>query len=151
MTIVEHVHTVDTLPAETASYAQDRVTLEWEDRRQGHGRRRSDAGIDFAISLPAGTVLRKGDYLVLNPERTVVAVEERLEPVYVIRPVTPQEWAFYAYQVGNRHQPIEIGGAELICLRNAAVRSLLDQLHARRSEDVRPFNAAVAVVGHSHA
>jgi urease accessory protein len=150
MTIVEHVHTAERLPPETAAYTRDRITLPWEDRRHGHGRRLSDAGTEFGISLPTGTVLRKGDFLVLDPERVVVAVEEIPEPVYVIRPATPQDWAFYAYQIGNRHQPVEIGDVELICPRNAAIRSLFEQLHAPCHEDVRSFNASVAVIGHSH-
>jgi urease accessory protein UreE len=69
--------------------------------------------------------------------------------VYVIRPKTPQDWAYYAYHVGNRHQPVMIGETELIFPETPAVRSLLEQLHADYSSDARAFNAAV--VGHSHS
>src|SRR3989442_7328489 len=103
MTIVEHVVQESTAVLEHASFNRDVITLTWEERRQGHGRRRSDAGLEFAISLPNGTVLKNGDSLVLAPEHTIVTVREAVEPVFVIRPKTPQEWAYYAYQVGNRH------------------------------------------------
>ena len=122
--------------------------MTWEDRRQGHGKRKSDSGLEFAISLPNGLVLKDGDCLVLDAEKTVVKVREASEPVYLIRPKTPQEWAFYAYHVGNRHQSVMIGESELIFLQNPAVRSLLEQLHVSFTTGERPFTAAL--VGHSH-
>ena len=150
MTIVEQVRPILALGSEYSSYRRDTITLAWEDRRQGHGRRRSDAGIEFAISLPDGTVLKNGDCFVLDPEKAIVAVQEAVQPVYVIRPRTSQEWAYYAYHVGNRHQAVMIGESELIVLQNPAVRSLLDQLHVQYTTGARPFTAALANIGHSH-
>ena len=130
MTIVEQIRSVRlTLGPQYEHYRRDTLTLTWEERRQGHGKRRSDAGMEFAISLPGGTVLKGGDCLMLEPEQTIVTVREALEPVYIVRPKTPQEWAYYAYHVGNRHQQVMIGETELIFLQNPAVRSLLEQLH----------------------
>src|SRR5438477_568948 len=150
MTIVEQARSIAKLGSEYSTYSRDTITLAWEERRQGHGRRRSDGGIEFAISLPDGTVLKSGDCFVLDEEKTIVAVQEAVEAVYVIRPKTSQEWAYYAYHVGNRHQPVMIGESELIFLENPAVRSLLDQLHVHYSTDTRPFTAALANIGHSH-
>lgn len=150
MTVIEQVRTASTLGPEYAAYARDTVTLSWDDRRQGHGRRTSDSGLEFAISLPGGTVLKDGDCFILDPEKTVIAVIESAQPVYTIRPKSPREWAYFAYQAGNRHQSVMIGESELIFLRNPAVRSLLDQLHAEYAEDSRPFTAALANIGHGH-
>ena len=150
MTVVERILS----PAQTDSsfdgYRRDTLTLTFEDRRQGHGRRRSDSGLDFAISLPNGTVLKGGDCLVLEPERTVVVVREAVEAVYIVRPGSPQEWAYYAYHIGNRHQQVMIGETELTFLQNPAVRSLLEQLNVPYETGERPFTAALANVGHSH-
>jgi urease accessory protein UreE len=129
------------LGPEHSTYKRDTITLAWEDRRQGHGRRTSDSGIEFAISLPDGSVLKKGDCFVLDQERAIVAVEEAVQPVYVIRPRTSQEWAYYAYHVGNRHQSVMIGESELIFLQNPAVRSLLASFMSTHSTDARPFTA----------
>src|SRR5687767_6914157 len=118
MTVVEQVESASSLSS--SEYRRDTITLTWEERRQGHGRRRSDQGIDFAISIPNGTVLKKGDCFVLNPEQTIVAVQEAIEPVYIIAPQTPQQWAYFAYHVGNRHQSVMIGESELIVLQNPA-------------------------------
>jgi urease accessory protein len=149
MTIVDQIHPVSALDRHAHSYRIESITLAWEDRRQGHGRRRSDAGTEFGISLPAGTVLKQDDAFVLNEEKVVVVVREALEPVYIIRPATPQEWAFYAYHVGNRHQQVMIGETELIFLQSPAVRSLLEQFRVRYTSGERPFTGALATV-HTH-
>jgi urease accessory protein len=150
MTVVNQVTPASALGPQHASLRRDTITLTWEDRRQGHGKRRSDNGTEFAISLPNGTILKAGDCLVLPDSNTIVEVREASEPVYVIRPKTPQEWAFYAYHVGNRHQPVMIGSSELIFPGSPAVKSLLEQLHVGFTTDERPFTAALANVGHSH-
>lgn len=150
MTIVENIQPQSTLDSKYREYRRETITLTWDDRRQGHGRRRSDAGTEFAISLPGGTVLKAGDCLVLDAEQVVVAVREAVEPVYVICPKTEHEWAYYAYQIGNRHQSLMIGEKELIFPQNPAVRSLLEQLQVDYTADARPFTAALAAIGHSH-
>ena len=150
MTIVEKISSLTTLDPRYADFRCDSLTLTWEERRQGHGKRRSEGGLEFAISIPGGSVLKNGDCLVLEPKRTIVQVREAAEAVYIVRPKTPQQWAYYAYQVGNRHQQVMIGESELIFLQNPAVRSLLEQLHCPFESDVRPFTAALANVGHSH-
>jgi urease accessory protein UreE len=150
MTIVEQVTPSSDIGAAHAAFRREIITLTFEDRRQGHGRRRSDSGTEFGISLPNGTILKAGDCFVLADAKTVVEVREATEPVYVIRPKTPQEWAYYAYHVGNRHQQVMIGTDELIFLQSPAVKSLLEQLHVAFTTDQRPFTAALANVGHSH-
>ena len=149
MTIVERVFPPSEIGS-LADYRQDTLTLTWEERRQGHGRRRSDSGMEFAISLPSGTILKGGDCLVLDAERAAVTVREAPEPVYIVRPGSPQQWAYYAYHVGNRHQQVMIGETELVFLANPAVRSLLEQLHVPFETDERPFTGALANIGHSH-
>ncbi len=149
MTIVEQVLPIVELGSEYSTYMRDTITLAWDDRRQGHGRRTSDSGIEFAISLHAGTVLKNGDCFVLDPERAIIAGQEAVQPVYVIRPRTSQEWAYYAYHVGNRHQSVMIGESELIFLQNPAVRSLLDQLHVHYTVDARPLSGCILCSGGS--
>jgi urease accessory protein len=150
MTVVEHIHTAAEIDGLYGDYKRDILTLTWEDRRQGHGKRRSDGGLEFAISLPNGTILKSGDYMILESERTIVSVEEAPEAVYIVRPKTVREWACYAYHVGNRHQQVMIGETELIFLQNPAVRSLLEQLHVPFETGTRPFTGALANVGHTH-
>jgi urease accessory protein len=149
MTVVEQIVSSSDIGPQYGSYRCDTLTLKWEDRRRGHGKRRSDSGLDFAISLPVGTILKEGDCLILDPEQTIIRILEAPEQVYVVRPTKPQEWAYYAYHVGNRHQHVMIGDGELIFLQNPAVRSLLEQLRVQFETGERPFTAALANVGHS--
>jgi len=150
MTIVEKIWATASVSAQYPNYPHDTVTLTWEERRQGHGKRRSDGGIMFAISLPDGAILKSGDCFILEAEKTIVKVREALEPVYIVRPESPKQWAFYAYHVGNRHQAVMIGERELILLQNPAVRSLLEQLKVTYSADSRSFSGALALAGHTH-
>jgi urease accessory protein UreE len=150
MTVVEEITPAARIGSQYENYQRDTLTLKWEDRRQGHGRRRSDKGLEFAISLPGGTILKTGDNMILEAERTILTVKEASEAVYIVRPSTPQDWAYYAYHVGNRHQEVMIGKTELVFLQNPAVRSLLEQLHVHFETAERPFTAALVNSGHSH-
>ena len=150
MTVVEQIRSAADIGPQYNSYRRDTLTLTWEERRQGHGRRRSDAGLEFAISLRGGAVLKGGDCMVLDPEQTIVRVQEAPEAVYIVHPKTPQDWAYYSYHAGNRHQQVMIGETELIFLQSPAVRSLLEQVHLPFETGERPFTAALANLGHSH-
>ena len=151
MTVVEHTVREDALDTEQADYARATITLPLEDRQKTHGRRRTDDGLEFAISLEPGFTLGDGDCLVLVEDQIVVVVREAAEAVYVVQPQTDQEWAYFAYQIGNRHQKLMLTATELVCLQDPAVRSLFEQLHVEYTEESRPFTpASVASGHHSH-
>jgi len=150
MTIVERAFHESELPEPARAYARDTITLGWEARLQGHGRRRTDGGIDFGLSLPRGSILRAGDHLVLDAESAIVAVVERPEAVFVIEPRSASEWALWAYQIGNRNQPVMITDHALLCPELPGVEQLLDQQHIPHTRAIRPFTPATAVAGHQH-
>ena len=104
MTVIEQVRREDALPAPPRGYARDTITLGWGERLHVRGQRRSDGGVAFGLSLPRGSMLRGGDCLVLDQAKTVVLVVERAEPVFLIEPLTPEEWDMFAYHTGNQHQ-----------------------------------------------
>src|SRR5215472_16082193 len=110
MTVVDRVYRHTEIPEHARSYARQTITLGWEARTHVHGRRVTDSGVEFGTSLPRGTVLGDGDCFVLDAERLVVSVVARAEPVFVIEPRDPREWALFAYHIGNRHQPLMIAG-----------------------------------------
>jgi urease accessory protein len=150
MVVVERIYRESDLPDVARSYVHDTVTLGWEDRTRAHGRRRSDGGVDFATSLPRGTILRAGDRLVLDEPHIVVTVVERPEAVFVIQPRSPVEWALYAYQIGNRHQPLMITGDALVCPDVPGMEQLLEQHRMPYLRQTMPFTPAAVVGGHSH-
>ena len=149
MTIVERIFR-DDLPEAARAYARDRVALGWDDRTHVHGRRRTDGGVEFATSLPRGTVLRAGDLLVLDAERLVVCIVERPEPVFVVEPRSTTEWGLFAYHIGNRHQPLMITERALVCPDEPGVEQLLQQHRMPYTRARLPFTPAATVPGHQH-
>jgi urease accessory protein len=150
MIIVDRVYRDEEPGAAAAGFEEETLTLGWEERQKGHARRRTDGGLEFGLSLPPGVTLREGDRLVLEALQRVVRVREAEEDVFVIRPATPQEWAWDAYHIGNRHQPLMIAGDELICPRVPGMEQLLAQLRIPCVAARRPFTPAIARVGHDH-
>jgi urease accessory protein UreE len=94
--------------------------------------------------------LRAGDCFVLDGPRLVVAIVERAEPVFVIEPETSQEWALFAYQIGNRHQPIMILDESIVCPDAPGVEQLLQRHRMRYRRAMLPFTPAVVTAGHRH-
>ena len=150
MTIVERIHREPDLPAGAREYKRDTITLGWEDRTYVHGRRRTDGGVEFGTSLPRGTVLRAGDCFVLDEPQLIIAIVERPEPVFVIEPRTPREWALFAYHIGNRHQPVMITDRSLVCPDVAGVEQLLQQHRMPYVRATMPFTPVAAMAGHAH-
>ncbi len=146
--VVEQIHREDALPPMARGYARDTITLRWDDRLRVRGRRRSDGGIAFGLSLPRGTILRGGDCLVLEEVKIVVVVIERPEPVFLIEPRAPQEWALYAYHLGNRHQPLMITERGIVCPDVAGVEQLLEQQRIPFTSTTLSFTPATSVANH---
>jgi urease accessory protein len=150
MTVVERIYRDEALPEGARLYRRDTLTLGWEDRVRGHGKRQSDGGTEFGTSLPRGTILRGGDCLVIEDARLIVSVVERPEPVVVIEPNTPQEWGTYAYQIGNRHQPVMITPSHLICPDTPGIEQLLTQQRIPFTRAQLPFTPLGTPSGHHH-
>jgi urease accessory protein len=148
--VVEQVCREDALPPTARGYARDKVTLGWEDRLRVRGRRRSDGGVAFDLSLPRGTILRGGDCLVLDEAKTVAVVVERPEPVFFIEPQTSQEWGLFAYHIGNRHQPLMITETAIVCPDVAGVEQLLEQQRIPFARTTLAFTPATSVASHDH-
>jgi len=150
MTVIERVYRERDLPDVARGFTRDTVTLGWEERTRAHALRTTDNGVEFGTSLPRGTVLRNGDCLVLEPERVVVTVAERLERVFLVEPQSAPEWALFAYHIGNRHQPLMITDEALVCPDAPGVEQVLQQHHMPYTRATRAFTPATGVTGHSH-
>jgi urease accessory protein len=138
------------LDALTAGYAHDTITLGWEDRLKGRGRRRTDAGVEFGTTLARGTVLRGGDLLVVEALRLLVAVIERAEPVLVVVPNSAADWGLDAYHLGNGHQPVMFTDREIVCLDTIGAAQILDQHGVPFVRDLRPFTPLGLLADHRH-
>lgn len=133
-----------------ASFRRDTVTLGWEDRLKTRGRRRTDAGVEFATALPRGTVLRSGDCLPIEPLQLAVAVVERPEPVLVVRPTTAREWALFGYQIGNSHQPVMLDDDAIVCAELPGMEQVLAYHGIPFLRESRPFTPVGPSASHLH-
>lgn len=138
------------LPSSSAGYTRDTITLGWEERLKGRGRRRSDGGVEFGTALPRGTALREGDRLVLDVLRLVVTVIELAEPVFVVQPRTAAEWGLVGYQIGNSHQPVMLTEHEIICADCLGMEMVLRQHAIAFTRAVRPFTPVGLLTDHRH-
>jgi urease accessory protein UreE len=148
--VAREVHALDALPPGAGDYSPDTITLGWDDRMKARALRRSDRGVEFGTSLPRGTILRGGDLFVLETIAVRVAVVELDEPVLVIRPSTSEEWARFAYQIGNSHQPLMVADAAMVCPEVAGVVQVLDYHRIPYTRDRRPFTPIGHVPDHRH-
>ena len=124
--------------------------MEWVDRFKARARRQSDRGLEFATALPRGTVLRQDDCFVFDAVRTVIRVVERPEPVLVIRPENPQQWAEFAYQIGNSHQPLMIDLDAIVCPDVLGMAHILTFHRIPFQREDRPFTPLGHIPDHQH-
>ena len=151
LAVVHDVHREDALRVSARSYARDTITLGWEERLKGRGRRVSDGGVEFGTALPRGAVLRQGDCFILDESATVVVVIERPEPVFVVEPRTAAEWGLFAYHIGNSHQPVMIVEDAIVGPDLPGMQQVLEHHAIAFSRDTRPFTPVDLLgAGHRH-
>lgn len=153
--VAREVYPLGALPIACSNYQRDTIALGWEDRLKGRARRRSDGGVEFGTTLPRGLVLKQDDCLVLENPRIVVVVVEKAEPVFVIVPGSPEQWARFAYFIGNSHQPMMVSGSEIVCPDVLGMSQVLDYHEIPYAADVRTFtpitmNGEPLAVDHQH-
>jgi urease accessory protein len=125
------------------------VALTWEQRHKSRQKLCTSHGREVALALPTGTRLQAGD-LLPTPEG-LIRVECAPEDVLLIRPRNPHETAFVAYQIGNRHLPLEIGERGLKTLYEPVLETYLRRHAIPVERTQRPFTPVSAVPGHHHA
>ena len=148
--VVHEVHRAGAFPGAAARYLRDAITLGWEERLRIRARRISDRGVEFATALPRGTILRQDDCLVVDALELVAVVVERAEPVFVISPATPSEWAEFAYHIGNSHQPMMLTEREIVCADLPGMDQVLDQHAIAFTRTTRPFTPIGQSADHRH-
>src|SRR5712692_8144911 len=108
MVLVEHISPA-TLPPGSRL---ERLVLTWEQRSKTRQRVASESGREIVIKLATGTRLPPGTVVWVG-ESVHVEVAAADEEVWLIRTADAQAQARVAYEIGNRHFPIEIGAASV--------------------------------------
>jgi urease accessory protein len=126
----------------------DRVALTWEQRHKSRQKLLTRQGCEIALALLTGTRLQAGDLLAV-PGGWIM-IELAPEDVLLVRPRSLQEIAFVAYQLGNRHLPLEIGEHWLKTLYEPVLETYLGQQGIAVERMQLPFTPVSATSGHRH-
>jgi urease accessory protein len=124
----------------------DKVALTWEQRHKSRQKLVTMQGCDIALALPTGSRLQAGDLLPVPGGW--IAVELALEDVLLVRPRSLQEIALVAYQIGNRHLPLEIGDHGLKTLYEPVLETYLGQQGIAVERAQLSFTPVSATSGH---
>jgi urease accessory protein len=145
------MHIIDRIARPTAQKAHaiiDRVALTWEQRHKSRQKLVTRQGCEIALALPTGTRLQGGDLLAVPGGW--IAVELAFEDVLLVRPRSLQEIAFVAYEIGNRHLPLEIGEHWLKTLYEPVLETYFMQQSVAVERAQLPFTPVSATSGHWH-
>jgi urease accessory protein len=114
----------DINPQDLRHLEKDTLILSREDRRRGRQRVRTQKGIEIALALPTGTILKDGDVLHVD-DRRYIAVEAAKEEVLLIHPISTTDCALIAYEIGNRHLPISVREGIILTPRDGMLEEFL--------------------------
>ena len=139
---------IATTTAQEAWAITDRVVLAWEQRQRSRQKLLTMRGREIALTLPTGTRLQAGD--LLSTTEGWVEADPAPEDVMLIQPRSRQETAFVAYQIGNRHLPLEIGEQGLKTVYEPILETYLEQQGLPVERTQLPFTPVSATSGHPH-
>jgi urease accessory protein len=126
----------------------DSVALTWEQRQRRHQKLLTLQGHEIALALLTGTRLQAGD--LLSTTEGWVEADPAPEDVMLIHPLSRQETAFVAYQIGNRHLPLEIGEQGLKTVYEPILETYLEQQGLPVERTQLPFTPVSATSRHPH-
>src|SRR5215510_12422641 len=127
----------------------DTVSMTWEERQKSRQKLRTAHGQEIALALPTGTRLYAGD--LLSIAEGWIEVHLALGDMLLIRPRSLWEAAFVAYQIGNRHLPLEIVEEGLQTLYEPVLAAYVSQQAIPAEQAQRPFTPVSATSGHTEA
>lgn len=139
------------LQANSDALASFTLALTASERTRSRHRFSTADGQVLYLCLPRGTVLRHGDLLQAEKDRSLVRIAAKPEPVLTVTAQTPLLLLRAAYHLGNRHVPLEITATYLRLSPDPVLRTMLEQLGIDVLEAVLPFQPELGAYGHSHA
>ena len=83
------------------------ISLDYDSRKRGRLKTRTETSEDAGLFLERGQVLMDGDYLKATDGR-VVLVQAAVEQLTMASTTDPVMFAKICYHLGNRHTPVEI-------------------------------------------
>ena len=132
----------------------ERLRLPFDLRQKSRLRVRLESGIEAALQLERGTILRGGDRLLSGDGRIVLVVAAE-EPVLHVTAASAQQLMRAAYHLGNRHVPLQIGGGQigdgwLRLEQDHVLKDMLLGLDMTVHEQLAPFEPEAGAYGGGH-
>jgi len=131
----------------------ERLVLPFDQRQKSRLRARLDSGIEAALMLERGTILRGGDRLLSGDGRIVLVVAAD-EPVLQVTASNPAQLMRAAYHLGNRHVPLQIsqgdgqdGAGWLRLEQDHVLKEMLLGLDMTVQELLAPFEPEAGAYG----
>jgi len=132
-----------------AGKIDDYIELPFVLRQKSRLRVRTKAGIDAALFLDRGIILRGGD-LLKSDGGLVLQIIAAQEPVYDVVATTPQALMCAAYHLGNRHVPLQVGEGFLRLEQDHVLKEMLIGLGMQITEIEAPFEPEAGAYGGGH-
>lgn len=132
----------ETRPVET-------VPMGWEARLRSRQRVRTSRGAELGISLPTGQAMHEGDVLYEDDQRVVV-VATVPEDVLVLYPESRVEMGRVAFQVGNRHAPVQVEERRILTPYDHVLEEYFRNLGVRCERTKEPFTHDFGTYHHHH-
>ena len=132
-----------------AEKIDDYIELPFDLRQKSRLRVTTQSGIDAALFLDRGIILRGGD-LLKSDGGLVIQIVAAQEPVYDVVAPTPKALMCAAYHLGNRHVPLQVGDHWLRLEQDYVLKEMLLGLGMSVTEKLAPFEPEAGAYGGGH-
>ena len=127
----------------------DQLVLPFDLRQRSRLRVTLNSGLEAALLLDRGTILRGGDLLETDDGR-VVEILAAPQAVTDVTAKTPQALMCAAYHLGNRHVPLEVGDGWLRLEQDHVLNEMLIGLGMTTINQEAPFEPEAGAYGGGH-
>jgi urease accessory protein len=128
---------------------EDKLVLNWEQRRWTRGRFTTDRGRKVGIALPTGTIVAPGAILCVGAD-WYLKIEAAIESVLAIFPSDYAEAVRIAFEVGNRHFPLALEENRMLVPDDKAMARLMERLGVPWERRQAAFNPVGNIQLHQH-
>jgi len=127
----------------------DYLELPFDLRQKSRLRVTLKSGLEAALMLDRGTILRGGD-LLRAEDGKVVKIIAAEQPVHDVVADTQQALMCAAYHLGNRHVPLQVGDGWLRLEQDHVLKEMLLGLGMKVTEKNAPFEPEAGAYGGGH-
>jgi len=133
----------------TAHPIDDYLVLPFDLRQKSRLRVTLKSGVEAALMLDRGTILRGGDLLKAEDGKIIQIVAAE-QPVTDVKAETQKALMCAAYHLGNRHVPLQVGDGWLRLEQDHVLKEMLIGLGMTTIDQLAPFEPEAGAYGGGH-